>query len=332
MKTVWATLFFTFFAVYAFGQRAELEKGCANEDVKACLELARLSSSAIEDDVPRDIPKAYRIYTQLCNANVAEACDSLGSMHTLGIVDAQGRECSLFRCTDNTKAATLSLKACELGWASACSNYAHSLEQGRGVAKDMERAIRFYKKACDANDSYGCARLSEIYLTTPYGKGISKADIIGLAKKGCTEEKGYGCVILGQDAERVERYGEAFEQYSKACDRNTSKGCFHVGRFLYLGLGLEINADKAGEFFEKSCQLGEVSGCSSLTFLYPSWRGNKALFTNEEIRGFFENACDAGIMQGCVALAMVYGDGIGVARDTALSNSYLEKALNVGGR
>ncbi|GAA7503147.1 hypothetical protein VN0020_03720 [Helicobacter pylori] len=93
-------------------------------------------------------------------------------------------------------------------------------------AKDYIQAKKYFEKACDLNNGWGCNNLGDSYQN---GEGVEK----DLTK--------------------------AAQFYSKACDLNNNKGCFNLGA-LYL----EKDSKKATALFEKACKLGEQLACESL--------------------------------------------------------------------
>lgn len=92
--------------------------------------------------------------------------------------------------------------------------------------QDFSKARKYFEKACELNNGWGCNNLGDSYQN---GEGVEK----DLTK--------------------------AAQFYSKACDLNNNKGCFNLGA-LYL----EKDSKKATALFEKACKLGEQLACESL--------------------------------------------------------------------
>ena len=51
----------------------------------------------------------------------------------------------------------------------ACSNLGYVYENGKGVEKDLAKAVKFYEKACSDNE--GCTELGLLYAN---GTGVAK--------------------------------------------------------------------------------------------------------------------------------------------------------------
>ncbi len=86
---------------------------------------------------------------------------------------------------DFAQAKTHFEKAYELKEGFGCVFLGAFYEEGKGVGKDLKKAIQFYTKGCELNDGLGCHLLGNLYYN---GQGVSK------------------------DAKRALQY------YSKACD------------------------------------------------------------------------------------------------------------------
>jgi len=50
-------------------------------------------------------------------------------------------------------------------------------ENGRGVIKNHKRAFGYFKKPCEENNSYGCAKLGVSYML---GQGVEKDYLKGI--------------------------------------------------------------------------------------------------------------------------------------------------------
>ncbi|AGT73476.1 tetratricopeptide repeat family protein [Helicobacter pylori SouthAfrica20] len=64
---------------------------------------------------------------------------------------------------DFTQAKTHFEKACELKEGFGCVFLGAFYEEGKGVGKDLKKAIQFYTKGCELNDGSGCYLLGELY-------------------------------------------------------------------------------------------------------------------------------------------------------------------------
>ena len=63
---------------------------------------------------------------------------------------------------DYFKAASLFRKACDGGEALACWSLAWLYQYGKGVRQNKTEALKYYGKACDLKDQYGCDLYAEL--------------------------------------------------------------------------------------------------------------------------------------------------------------------------
>lgn len=136
-------------------------------------------------------------------------------------------------------------KACMWGEGSGCNNLGVMYEQGIGVEKDYKEASKYYQEACDLNNGYGCSNLGVLYYN------------------------GYGIARDGK---------KAIEYCQKACDLNNAIGCYNLGLWYAEGKGIGVsyteavymkgenvraNYEKAAEYYQKACYLGNQNGCEA---------------------------------------------------------------------
>ena len=136
---------------------------------------------------------------------------------------------------DLSKAVKLFKKACNGNWVSACHNIGYMYHQGSGVEKDLYKAKSYYQKACSEGNPESCG-----YLAVFYGQGYAgeKDDFKAaeFAEKSCNADSGWGCNILGffyNEGRGVRKnLCSALEFYGKACDNKFSTGCSNYARMV----------------------------------------------------------------------------------------------------
>lgn len=111
---------------------------------------------------------------------------------------------------------------------STCSDLGGFYYNGKGVRQSYEKALHYYKKACDLGDGKSCFFAGGAYLD---GKGVKK-DL-----------------------------KTALKFYTKSCELEFGDGCFGVGAFYHEGEGVKQNFSTAKELFGKACDLGVQLGC-----------------------------------------------------------------------
>lgn len=111
---------------------------------------------------------------------------------------------------------------------SVCVDLGILYYNGKGVRQSYEKALHYYKKACDLGDGNSCAFAGGAYLN---GKGVQESlkTALKFYTKSCELEFGVGCVMLGlayHNGDVVKQnYSKAKELYGKACDLGSQKGC-----------------------------------------------------------------------------------------------------------
>ena len=148
-------------------------------------------------------------------------------------------------------------KKCEDGEAFYCEALGEMYNSGlAGADKDIKKAIKFYKKACDANMYEACSNLAAIYAK---GDGVKEDN-----KK-------------------------AMELYNKACDGKYALGCANLGYMYYEGRGVKINRAKGATYFRKACDAGNWLGCGNFgIYNYNDTQDMK------KAKEYFKKACDLG--------------------------------------
>ncbi len=148
-------------------------------------------------------------------------------------------------------------RSCEGGEVFYCGALGDMYNSGlAGVNKDIKKAIKFYKKACDANMYEPCSNLGSIY---------AKGDNVKKDNK------------------------KAIELYNKACDGKYALGCANLGNMYYEGRGVKINRTKGATYFRKACNAGNWLGCGNFgIYNYNDTRNIK------KAKEYFKKPCDLG--------------------------------------
>ena len=217
--------------------------------------------------------------------------------------------------------------ACQDGLMAACYDLAVLHEEGKSVARDLERARQLYERACqsDAPDATACNNLAVLYQK---GRSV-KAD-----------------------------QKEASELYRRSCELGSMLGCRNLARRYLEGKGVEKSPQRAAALLEKACQLGHPEACPQLTYIYAQQCLDDGTCDEDAIDpdrsieklekicketqqpqaclgyGFlleagygqdkkdpagaalqYDQACKAGVSAGCNYLANLYRRGEGVEQD-----------------
>jgi hypothetical protein len=121
-------------------------------------------------------------------------------------------------------------RLCDEGNMVGCFNMGFMHMKGiRGAAKDEEKALQFFRKACKGGDIDGCLNAGKYF------------------------EEG---INVKQD------YAKAKEFYIRACDGGEAYACMLLGNFYRDGNAtIERDSRKAAHYFKKVCEYGYSEGC-----------------------------------------------------------------------
>ena len=135
------------------------------------------------------------------------------------------------------------------------------LSQGRGVKKDVPRALELFKKACLLWRLDACESLADAYFEGANApQDIAKAlNFYGIA---CYNGLKAACTNLGAIYERG--VGEAVKaDASEACEAGDARGCLNIAHHLERSDKKQAAAlrQKAQKLHEKECEAGLAKKC-----------------------------------------------------------------------
>lgn len=120
------------------------------------------------------------------------------------------------------------ITSCELNNSTACVQSALNLKSQNKYLDSK----KYYKKACDLDNSSGCYNLASYYF---YGDFASPE--------------------LTQDLEL------ARELFLKSCNLKNSQACYNLGAFYRYGKGVSPDLKQALLYFQKGCELNHSKSC-----------------------------------------------------------------------
>lgn len=207
-----------------------------------------------------DFKKAKSFAEQACNNADKRGCGVLSVMYREGLGIKK----------DSFKAAALSEKSCRLKNSVACVELGRIYEDGEGgIPHNNVKAKGLYSEACKLNDASGCVSLGFMYIT---GKGVKRNLFIGkdYFEKACNlnsgVESGMGCFMIAKSYNEGENdYRKGLQYADKACSLDFGLACFNLGDLYTNGKGIvEINHNKAQNYFTKGCNAGDEDSCVML--------------------------------------------------------------------
>ncbi|HTR55989.1 MAG TPA: tetratricopeptide repeat protein [Kofleriaceae bacterium] len=177
--------------------------------------------------------------------------------------------------------------------------------QGKAHPETYAPALRSYQRACDLGAARGCAEAANIYDSGRTWNGVAR-DVdkaLALYRKAC--ENGYApaCDSLGlmlYAGEDVTHDNEAAARwFRKACDAGAMHGCTSLGYFYQAGLTVKSDRGKARELYLKACDGGDYQGCDNTALLDAGTDDAKAL-------EMFERGCKLDSGFGCKRAAELH--------------------------
>lgn len=191
------------------------------------------------DRIPDDLrEKIQKIATTQCNANNAQACLVIGNLK----------------------------KSCELGDAKACIQTSK------------------YQEACDLGSLEGCIKLAEF---------SSKGNFTKFSKpreESCQKGDTKACLEIAKVAEARKKNEQAKTLSNKACQLGLYEGCH-----FYANLQLKSNPKESLIVLEKICKQGEKQACEKILEIAQK---NKNI-DNNLAKIFSGKSCDLGNVSGC---------------------------------
>ena len=151
-----------------------------------------------------------------------------------------------------------SVEKCEK---SSCANAGRVYE----AVKNYQQAMRYYQKACEANEAWSCASVGFLYEETQ----VEKANLY--FKKSCDLGYEAGCGMMGlayASGNGVKQdYSKARAYWERACGLDYANGCYDLGALHHNGQGVKRDYSVAKKYFGKACDLGHQRGCDNYKML-----------------------------------------------------------------
>lgn len=122
---------------------------------------------------------------------------------------------------------------CAQGDGESCSYAGRAYDDGKGVARDIDRARKLFEQGCGKGDAWGCSRQGWYYLA---GQGVPRDEARGA------------------------------QLYGKACEGGHAFACARLGEFYLRGQGVPRDPQKARELLKKACESShkDEKACATL--------------------------------------------------------------------
>ncbi len=159
--------------------KRKFEGWCDQGDARSCSVLGVMYEQA--RGVPRDLPRAARLYGKSCRHGNARACVSLGrmmeagtaarpdpagaaTMYEMACLKGEARGCHesgrlAAAAGLHQRAATHFRDGCKGGFAASCESLAEMTANGQGVTQSERRAKQLFRRACRGGQARACDRM-----------------------------------------------------------------------------------------------------------------------------------------------------------------------------
>lgn len=209
---------------------------CANNVEAACTTVRELAESTLDDLTPQ---QDYRV----------------------GYIFDQG----MGGDPDPITARGHYTRACEGGWAIACTLLGKLYEEGKaGGPPDLKAAAVYYGRACEAGEGESCFRQARALETGSAGttKPAVARELYG---KACDRNVAPGCnnfAAMLRDGEGGKAdQAQARVLFKRACDAKFALGCANLGTMIANGHGGEKNLEEGKKYLQQACGLGNEAAC-----------------------------------------------------------------------
>ncbi|KAM6953319.1 death ligand signal enhancer [Aplochiton taeniatus] len=160
---------------------------------------------------------------------------------------------------DHQAAFSCFLASAQRGYAKAQFNTGVCYERGRGVARDRDKALRFYSQAAAGGHTQAQYRCAKLLLGTRGQHSTQDLDeAIGLleraAQAGLAEAQVYLATVFSQEPVRDGRKSVHYLQM--AAESKNSNALLFLGQCYESGFGVQQNFNKALRFYKQAAQAG----------------------------------------------------------------------------
>jgi len=191
----------------------------------------------------------------------------------------------------------------------------HAYDFGLGVARDAQRALSYFRRACSFGVIDGCVTAGAI--TVELGDRAHFADVLATWEDACEKGSEAGCNAggitlaldpMGLGTPRDMLRGRTY--LAKACAARYLPAC-GLESVIVVHLKETSSYAAAREKLERACRLQERESCHYLAqFELDGTFGP----VNERTAGeHFLQACDQGWGAACAALAYMWAKGVGTS-------------------
>lgn len=291
---------------------AALERACTAGLTTACVNLGAFLYTGRA--VPRDRPRAEKLFADACFRGDASACGEQGAALLAVRMDHR---------RDTRAGLAFIERACKGGELDSCMALdAHKVNGLPEPKHEQEGALGLLRLAGLKVYTHAHA-LATLYETGGPGleRAPEKARALALeecdAERRCADAAYYLSRAIG--GPKDER--RALELLGRACEASDLPSCGELGARYRDGRGVGRDPSRAVELLTRACDGGDPSSCNELALAYARAEGvgrdpARAL-------GLARASCESGGADGCATVGVMLADGVGTPRDPDAAAAYL---------
>ncbi|CAA6820332.1 MAG: Unknown protein [uncultured Sulfurovum sp.] len=196
------------------------KKACKFKEMEACYNVGSMYYHG--EGTKRNYYNAAYYFEKACSHGIGAGCNDLGFMHEHG----------KYLAASSNQAMSYYADACDMGEASGCNNLAHLKEKNGNFIS----AKQLYKKACMLGDNHSCNRLENVLGSRIYEIKDELALKEAISACNRSTQGGTMCYRVGlyyenlyKSSDDKDDQNKARSFFEKACDRQQSQSCKHLG-------------------------------------------------------------------------------------------------------
>ena len=285
---------------------------------------ARHFCEEAEDKNKIDHDKAFALFKKAAKIGNADAQCCVGCCYKHGYGTP----------TNYKKAREMYDISAKNGCARALRHIAMCYEDGLGVEKDINNAIKWYKKAIGQDDKTSMEILGKIYY---YGRGgvtINYKEAVKWYTMAAENGDSDGMWRLGNCYQRGNGVDKDFDKmfywFRRSAEKDNADGMWRLGNCYLVGEGIEKDYKIAVGWYKKAADKDDYDGMWRLGYCYEYGYG--VAKNLDEAFILYQKAAEKGSSVGILRLGNCYEKGLGVKQDVEKAKKLYEKAAKLGNK
>ena len=252
--------------------------------------------------------------------------ESGDACNMIGVIYAQGRGVE----KNVETAVKWYRKSAEKGSIVGQYNLANKYYRGKGVEKNLSEAAKWFRKSAEQGDTVAQYDLGRLY---ERGEGVAKNEEEAVKWYKMAAEQNYKEAFLPlayllTECKTVKDEAASVFWYKKAIETGNPSALYNLGVMYMDGRGVEKDEIKAMEYFLQAAEKGDSKGLYSLGALY--WDGRGVEKDEMKAMEYFLQAAEKGNAQANYYLGCIYEEGKIVEKNLKIAKEYFTKAGEKG--